>query len=87
MALGQVPIIKSDDMQPGVDSDDEEFKLEKPTLNAEQAQELNTNILSAMDAAHNIAKYIENPQELDDGTLEMILFLTQKAISDLKELH
>ena len=73
--------------QLGVDSDDEEFKLEKPTLNAEQAQELNTNILSAMDAAHNIAKEIENPQELDDGTLEMILFLTQKAISDIKELH
>jgi len=45
------------------------------------------NILSAMSAARNIAKDIENPQELDDGTLEMILFLTQKAISDLKELH
>lgn len=45
------------------------------------------NILSAMSAARNIAKDIENPQELDDGTLEMILFLTQKAISDLKELN
>ena len=40
-----------------------------------------------MDAAHNIAKEIDKPDELDDGTLEMILFLTQKAISDLKELH
>ena len=38
-------------------------------------------------AANNIAKEINSPQELDDGTLEMILFLTQKAISDLKELH
>lgn len=45
------------------------------------------NILSAMSAARNIAKDIQNPQELDDGTLEMILFLTQKAISDLKELN
>jgi hypothetical protein len=45
------------------------------------------NILSAMRAARNIAKDIQNPQELDDGTLEMILFLTQKAISDLKELN
>ena len=29
-----------------------------------------------MDAAHNIAKEIDKPDELDDGTLEMILFLT-----------
>ena len=40
-----------------------------------------------MAAANNIAKDIDSPEELDDGTLEMILFLTQKAISDLKELH
>ena len=40
-----------------------------------------------MNAAHNIAKQIENPQELDDDKCEMILFLTQKSISDLKELY
>ena len=88
-ALGHgMPIIRMASGEDNVlDSDDEEFKFEKPTLNAEQAQELNQNILSAMDAAHNIAKEIDNPQELDDDKCEMILFLTQKAISDLKELH
>jgi len=29
-----------------------------------------------MAAANNIAKDIDSPEELDDGTLEMILFLT-----------
>ena len=33
------------------ESDEEEFKLEKPALNAKQALELNMNILSAMNAA------------------------------------
>ena len=40
-----------------------------------------------MIAAQDISKMIEGPDELEDGTLEMTLFLTQKAISDLKELH
>ena len=60
----------------GLDTDDEEAKLDKPVLNAEQTLELNSNILSAMAAANNIAKDIDSPEELDDGTLEMILFLT-----------
>ena len=38
------------------ESDEEEFKHEKPALNAKQAQELNMNILSAMNAAQNIAR-------------------------------
>ena len=88
MALGHgMPVIKMPSAEENGDSDEEDYKFEKPVLNAEQAQELNANIRSAMDAAHNIAKDIDNPQELDDDKCEMILFLTQKAISDLKELH
>ena len=47
--------------------------------------EINENVLNAMAAARDIAKD-NSPDELTEGTLEMILFLTQKAISDLKEL-
>ena len=43
------------------ESDEEEFKHEKPALNAKQAQELNMNILSAMNAAQNIARQIDSP--------------------------
>ena len=81
--LALKPLSKDDDL----DSDDSDVKLEKPTLNASQAMKINANILSAMSAAKNIAQEIESPHELDDGSLEMILYLTQKAIADLKELH
>ena len=40
-----------------------------------------------MDAARAISENIDTPDELDDGSLEMILYLTQKAVSDLKDLH
>ena len=40
-----------------------------------------------MNAARNIAKEVESPHDLDDGSLEMIQFLTQKAISDLRVLQ
>ena len=70
------------------DSDEEEFKQEaKPSLNAKQTMEINNNIQAALLAAKNIAKTIESPLALDDGTIEMILYLTQVAISHLKELH
>ena len=49
--------------------------------------EINNNIQKAMQAAKNIAQQIDSPLSLDDGTLEMILYLTQKAISNIKELH
>lgn len=40
-----------------------------------------------MSAARNIAKAVQSPHDLDDGSLEMILFLSQKAISDLRVLQ
>ena len=49
--------------------------------------EINNNIQKTMQAAKNIAQQIDSPLSLDDGTLEMILYLTQKAISNIKELH
>lgn len=39
-----------------------------------------------MSASQAIAKDLESPEALDNGTLEMILYLTQRAISDLKEI-
>jgi len=69
------------------DSDDEEFKQLKPSLNAKQTMEINNNIQKAMHAAQNIAQSINHPNALDDGTMEMILYLTQVAISNLKEVH
>ena len=70
-----------------VDSDEEDIRHERPFLNAKETQQKNKNITQAMKAAQTIAKEINSPQELEDGTLEMILFLTQQAISDLKELY
>ena len=69
------------------DSDEEELKHEKPILNAEQANELRTNVFRAMSASQAIAKDIEGPEALHNDTLEMILYLTQRAISDLKEIN
>lgn len=56
-------------------------------MNAQQRENINKNILSAMSAARNIAKGVESPHYLDDGSLEMLLFLSQKAISDLRVLQ
>lgn len=71
----------------GDETEEEDFKEEKPEMDAKLVNEVNKNIKEAMTAAQTISKDIDSPQELDAGTLEMILFLTQKSISDLKELH
>ena len=40
-----------------------------------------------MESASITAKNLETPKNLDWATLEMILFLTQKSVSDLKEIR
>ena len=45
------PGIRPEEIAQLNESDEEEFKHEKPALNAKQALELNMNILSAMNAA------------------------------------
>lgn len=71
-----------------LDSDGEEVtKLQKPVLTDAQRRQLEQNILTAMDQASGTAKRIDKPAQLDWATLEMILFLTQKSVSDLREIR
>ena len=72
------------------DSDGEDFKIEKPLLNALQRkkiEEIEENILTAMDISRETAKKVDDIQQLDYGSLEIILRISQKAISDLKEIR
>ena len=70
-----------------LDSDAEDIKIERPVMTDSQKKHVEKSIASAMDLARQTAKELDDISKLDYSSLEIILRVAQRAISDLKEIR